>query len=685
MRNALIVLAVASLILGTDHSTPRERASAADTGPGSAAAVKEADDWRPPMTDDGWLDVKALLVPSDGSRLPGGQRRNDTRDRGSKLVFFDPGKEDNVTGEIYWWDGKRIVDSSGNAANAAGAAYGDNPLVPNETAIKAFRHPARDPRLENSFGYPDWFLLLRGRRHETFEIALSGGRNRTEPMVVAAYGPLSEGRAIVDTKDRSPFGAHAGGATSVPFHQVVVGLEIHTGLSHLGMHADCTSPSAPGVPTWYIEDCKIVNSQMNYLPINTTVRRSISAFHWEAKSHNQGYFTSGFDAAPTFEEVIFYKNGYKTDPRIDPDPRRTIFDRNIYQGGGARMGHTYRNIISADGGSGGPQMRLGGLIENSLIIEGYWFSSTSSNKPVNHWLTAGGQQGRSAVVRNNVQFVFKYPSPNDPDTHGSSDSRAQPGWGYRMQGATFGAVCEDNIVSGAMLTDDLGFPEHRYGSGFASTCNPTQYEDGRTYTHQNNACRGNIAYRTASGLSLDGDWTGVKGSIVEDNAFVADTPVSDTTAGLTAASQLEVRNNRFYANGPLPAAGWLGDGNTMQAYAKAAATEGWRDPDRTLKRYVQEVLHLTLLDWSDDPLLDADEVVQRVAASEAYDPAGLKTFMAIATNMRRGGKDKIPASGKPSWTGDYPWDARFTGQTVVNWVREGFGMGPVGLPVHCSK
>ncbi len=71
------------------------------------------------MTADGWLDVKALLVPSDGSRLPGGQRRHDTRDRGSQLVFFDPGKGDNVTGEIYWWDGKRIVDSSGNAANAA--------------------------------------------------------------------------------------------------------------------------------------------------------------------------------------------------------------------------------------------------------------------------------------------------------------------------------------------------------------------------------------------------------------------------------------------------------------------------------------------------------------------------------------------------------------------------------------
>jgi hypothetical protein len=53
--------------------------------------------------------------------------------------------------------------------------------------------------------------------------------------------------------------------------------------------------------------------------------------------------------------------------------------------------------------------------------------------------------------------------------------------------------------------------------------------------------------------------------------------------------------------------------------------------------------------------------------------------MAVATNMRQGGMDRIPTSGKPSWTGDYPWDARFTGQAVVNWVRAGFGMGPVGL------
>ena len=70
-------------------------------------------------------------------------------------------------------------------------------------------------------------------------------------------------------------------------------------------------------------------------------------------------------------------------------------------------------------------------------------------------------------------------------------------------------------------------------------------------------------------------------------------------------------------------------------------------------------------------------MARRVKVGEPYDPTGLKTFMAVATNMRRGGTDPIPTSGKPSWAGDYPWDARFTGQAVVNWVREGFGMKPV--------
>jgi hypothetical protein len=638
-----------------------------------------------------WTNLRDLLVTSDGSRSLGDNSKkfNDTRDQGSKIVYFDPENGDNDTAQVYWWDGKRIVDSSGSATNDDGEAYGTDPLRPNDEAVQPFKDLAlkdkpllrTHKRAHLSEGYPDWFLLRRGRIHDTFDGWLWGGRSEAEPMVVAAYGPLCDGRTVLDLDKGNPFRMHTHGASKAQFHQVIAGLELrHGGLSYLGMEGGCTSPGAPGVPTLLIEDCKIVHGQMNYLPIKSTVRKSISVFNWRVKGHNQGYYTRGFDASPTFEEVIFYKNGYKTGPLTDPDPRRTIFDRNIYQGGGAQMGHTYRNIISADGGSGGPQMRLGGLIENSLIIEGYWYSSTSSNKPKNTWLTADGRKGRSAVVRNNVQLIFKYPSPKDPDTDGSSDNRAQPGWGYSMGGATFGAICEGNIVSGAVLTDDLGFGEHDKGSGYVFGPKRQEYQDGNSYSQQSNTCRGNIAYRVGVGLSLGGDWTGITGNVVKDNVFVAAEPVrvNRRTGTLTSASQLKVHRNRFYTDNDLPDAGWMGKGNSVHAYARAAEAEGWPDPDRTLKRYVTEELHLTLLDWSDDPWLDAHDVAKRVDAGESYDPMGLKTFMAVATSMRKGGTDKIPESGKPSWTGDYPWDARFTGQAVVNWIRAGFNMKKVG-------
>ena len=133
-------------------------------------------EYHPPTTSDGWLDLRALLVASDGSRKLGNHRArfNDTRDLGSKIVFFDPDRGDNETADVYWWDGKQIVDSAGQAANPKnGKAYGVNPLEPNEEAIRPFRHSVgmqrnaeADPRLRThdrgcdtvAGGYPDWLL-----------------------------------------------------------------------------------------------------------------------------------------------------------------------------------------------------------------------------------------------------------------------------------------------------------------------------------------------------------------------------------------------------------------------------------------------------------------------------------------------------------------------------------------------
>ena len=309
------------------------------------------------------------------------------------------------------------------------------------------------------------------------------------------------------------------------------------------------------MPTCLIEDCKLIRAPVVYAPIGTTVRRSVIAFNWNPRSHNQGYFTNKYEAATTLEEVILYKNGFKNDPRTHADPRRTIYDRNIYQGGGAQMGHTYRNIISATGGSGGPQMRLGGRCENSLIIEGYWYSSTASNKLVNPWLVEGGQSGQSAVVRNNVQLVYVFPTPNDPDTaERRSDGRAQPGNGYTLQGASFGCLIEGNIVSQAALIEDLGFEEGKRGSGFALSTSPLEFQDGQIYSQQNNTVRGNIGYRTEVGLSVKGNWSEVEGNVVEDNVFVADQAISHgRVENLSSPEQLRVHNNRFYANSAEPA------------------------------------------------------------------------------------------------------------------------------------
>jgi hypothetical protein len=317
-------------------------------------------------------------------------------------------------------------------------------------------------------------------------------------------------------------------------------------------------------------------------------------------------------------------------------------------------------------------MRLGGRCEDSLIVEGYWFSSTYSNEPETTWLTTAVQASGdpSAVVRNNVQLVYAYPSANDPDTVGSSDVRAQPGYGYALQGASFGAVVEGNIITNATLEDDLGSSSGvglNYGLSFVPE--PLKYPDGVVHTHRNNTIRDNIVYRTTVGVSLQGDWAGATGDVLEDNVFASDSTTIDSASAtnLSGADQLTVQSNRFYSAGALPSASWIGSGNTSSAFSGAAAAEGWPDPDRTLERYVQEVLGLTLLDWSDDPYLTGAD------AGTAYDPTGLKTFMAVATRMRRGGTVGVPTSGKPSWTADYGWDERFTGKAVVNWIRAGFG------------
>lgn len=704
----LVVVAVGcDLLSSSNDSVAAPPASGDVSGP---AAADVGGDPRLPLADDGWLDLHALLVASDGSRILGNHRArfNDSRDRGSKIIFFDSLAGENDSADVYWWDGQRIVDSAGRSANPDnGEAYGADPLLPNQKAIRPFRHGVgmvrnadADPRLRTNDrdcsavagGYPDWFLYRRGRTHDTFDSLLVGGRSEREPMVIAAYGPRKDGRAIIDPAEGkrvsfhgnqrrvcNPMSGGTQGADKAWWHMVYSGLDIRAPWSGLGSHVGDSYSGGP--VTAYAEDCRWAHGdggRMTYLPRKTTIRRSVVAFCWRQDGHNQGYYNSGFRCSTTFDEVIFYRNGYKSDPRADPDPRRDIFSRNIYQGGGAMMGHRYLGVISADGGSGGPQMRLGGRIERSLILEGYWFHSTDSNKLVNPWLTGSGQSGQSVLARNNVQLVFAFPTPRDPDTAvRKSSTAAQPAWGYSLASASFGALVEGNIISQAMLIDELGVGEGARGHGIDLSTAVNTYQDGRSYSQQNNKIRGNIVYRTGTGLQIQGNWSDARGVVFENNVVVANSAVRNRAEGITGPEVLSLRKNRFYANDGLPGDGKFASSNTTGAYANAAAAEGWPDPNRTLKRYVTEVLGLTLLSWDEDPWLDAAARKARSQAGESYDPTGMKTFMAVATNMRRGGSQAVPSTGKPSWTGDYRWDERLTGPAVVDWIRAGFGLPAV--------
>ncbi|WP_428737780.1 hypothetical protein [Sulfurimonas sp.] len=654
------------------------------------------------LDTDGWTDLNSFLVASDGSYSLGDPSTsfNSTRDQGSKIVFIDSTNGDNDTADVYWWDGENIVDSNGSTMNDSNTTYGTDPLHPNESAIKPFKNlnvPDSDERIvtqdgmenfdEMAGGYPDWFLFRRGTTVSSFSHYFTGGRSEAEPAVYAGYGPLSDGRVIYSPDENASGGLNGktGSSTKARWlHHIVANFEIHSTYGYIESNI-VFSANDGGAVTARLEDCyfpPMESGGIVFPPMKTTIYRTIITGRWESNAsvHVQGYFTGGSDAQTTFEEVIFYKNGFHGDTLTQVDPPYDKFSRNIYQGGGAQMGHTYSNIISADGGSGGPQMRLGGTLENSLILEGYFYSSTSSNGHQNDWLINGAQSGQSAKVINNVQLVYAFPTPNDPDTNGNSDTSAQASTGYTLQGASFGALIDGNIISAAMLEDDLGTTTGKAGLsisfGVESDTNQTV-----SYYQKNNTISNNIVYKMGKGLSLDKNASEVKGININNNVFVCDTPIENKTTDLANTTQINVNNNRFYSSlssTTLPTGNSFATSNTLstsQSALNAATTEGWSDPDRTLKRYVTEELGLTLLDWTDDPYLsDADKIAH---ASEIYDPTGVKTFMAVATHMRQGGTDVIPSSGKPSLTGDYPWDERFTGKAVVNWIRTGFGLDSV--------
>jgi hypothetical protein len=383
-----------------------------------------------------------------------------------------------------------------------------------------------------------------------------------------------------------------------------------------------------------------------------TLNRSYIADTWNANEHNQGAYVARDQARFIAFDSIFYRNGFKEDPHANSDPERTVFDRNFYFGGGRQMGANLDGVISADGGSGGPQLRYGGTLADSLIIEGYWYTAATSNGTDAAFLS--NPSGPSTFdVHDNVQLVFDYNTPNLP---GRSEENSHPGDGFTVQSG-FGGRFERNIISGQLLTDlGVGRRFGRSAFNLAAILTETGHV-ARDYT-----MRDNIAYEFPA-FSFQGDqWGRSEGIEVSNNVWAdrGETSAVSISRGASANSlggALRFSGNRFYTDRPdvfggmgmaefMAESSLEGENNQVSPRGDANATEGWSAPERTLRTYCEEVLGLTVTS-----------------------PTGLPEFMELASENRLGA-----------------WDERLTGRAVVNYIREGFALPALsGDPVVPSR
>jgi hypothetical protein len=585
----------------------------------------------------------------------------DASEPGTRIAYIDPTLGSDVTGEYYYWDGTQVVDSTTGT-------YGTDPLNPTG-AIQPFATATGHLR-EGGDGFtgtrhPDWVLMKRGESFPAFGSPRNVGVSPEQPALIGAYGNPADPRPTIDISSRSFFWTSAG-RTRIAY-TVCLSLDMDgRGAVARERGVGCLIQVNPenlvGDPhAWHwFEDMRIRATryavEVQAGPIGdatVTLNRCYVGDTWDDTALNQGVYNSRDNPRVRAYDSTFYRNGYPVDPTLSSDPERNILDRNFYLGGGTQLGAELSGIISAYGGSGGPQLRHGGIMQDSLVIEGYWFTSASSNGTDAQWLAA--RSGSSFEFRDNVQLVWQNDTPNAPSTWGSI---SQPGNGWIFVHG-FGGTFERNIISGQVLTD-LGV-----GAAGRDAINleGAPSESGGVIP-RDVTVRDNIVYEMP-GLNVTGTvWDQITGFEYTGNVWVdrngTGTAV-DVASGIADADIGTAfdafSDNSFYTDQAAPFDGrdlptWLSatgvtnTGNTVAARSGAAAAEGWTAPERTLKTYCEDVLGLTVTSLT-----------------------GMPEFFALAEDNRIGA-----------------WDERLTGRAVVNYIREGFALPALsGDPVVPSR
>ena len=581
---------------------------------------------------------------------------------GSRLHYISAASGSDATGELYFWDGTRIIDSASKPADASGQAYGTDPMNPS-IAVKRFKRWAYvAPRAEPSAdigsigakggsttpssrgGFPDWWMFARGETYDlsddllSFEretnpaatavsasLSIPGGRSMTERQVVGAFGNLCLPRPRF-VHPQQGFVTRFTASYATTFKNVAY-LSLHfdnhdrpigpvqDGIFLLGQTVASTDILFEDV---WLDATTINIGQKNAAQL--TFRRMLLTDNFATDgSHVQGIYYEGTkDGRLRIEESILLRNGFsRGDPKSMPWPPKDqqvwdIYSRNMYINGEINsMQSGMFDSISMMGASG-DQFRPGMRVERNFFYQGYVSMGGHGG-----YADAAGATG--SILDNVVQRFTGT---------GTNDNRGQPGWGIQLGGGAYGVEVARNIVTGAQSNaTTFGFQlmpffqDCNVRFSFATRAN--RVTDNVFDSGQAAAAISVKDGADASSSCYGMTGLGVRSNTVSNNVLInsglRSSEYQAVGTALNSVSDTAYQGNRVFAN-----------------RSAAAAALGFNGGDRTLKTY-----------------LAANGVI-------ATSVDGFPEYFERATQQRRG-----------------QWSPTWTSHEIVNYFRAGFGKTPL--------
>jgi hypothetical protein len=609
----------------------------------------------PPALACGVADIGGWTVPKP-SAFDASIPLRDMKQPGSRLHYISAATGSDSTGRLYFWDGQQIVDQDGKATDAAGAAYGTDPMNPT-AAVKPFRRwswvgPRRSAtsdigsrgEMGSAFGafragFPDWWLF---RRTETFDLtddflsferetnpaaqmvyaslAVTGGRSATERQIVGAYGDLCGARPRFVHPQLGFVSRHERAGFPTLKHVAYLSL-------HFDGHDRAVGKNFAGVTLLYqtasaidilLEDIWFDATTISIGGANgaqVTARRVIVTDNYATDgSHVQGVYYDGSRAGVfRIEESILMRNGFaRGDPKTMPWPPSGAqiwdhFNRNLYINGETDFARSGLFDSVSMLGASGDQFRPGGLVLRNFFYQGYVSLGARGGYP-----DADGPTGK---ILDNVLQRFT--------ATGTDMNTGHPGWGIGVSGGSFAVEVARNVVTGAQ------HPAKWWGVA-VSPINQDCYAPAKLPT-RSTRIRGNIVDAGTAQAAInvtDGTTNpcfglvlpGVRDTVVSDNVLITD-KLREGEFTPVGAAVGTVPDTVFQANKVYP------------TRAAAALALGFPAPDRTLKTYMQS----------------------RGVAVASSD--GFPEWFSKATGQRRG-----------------QWRPEWTARPLVNYFRDGFAM-----------